>query len=126
MRFSLPAVFCLLLLAGIGTGCNNEKAQILPSPKGYDLSRPRERKLPIELDEISGLFYHAADNSLFGIQDERGLLYKIYPDKEVAIERWSFANGGDFEDVVVWDNYFFVLRSNGNISHLSSVLPASL
>ncbi len=107
----------LLLLAGGGWGCNNEKRQILPSPKGYNLSRPRERKLPIELDEISGLFYHTADNSLFAIQDERGLLYKIYPDKEVAIERWSFASGGDFEDVVIWNNTFFVLKSNGNITH---------
>ncbi len=116
MRFSLSAVFGLLFLAGSGTGCNNNKAQILPSPKGYNLSRPRERKLPIELDEISGLFYHAADNSLFAIQDERGLLYKIFPDEEVAIERWKFADGGDFEEVIVWDDAFYVLKSNGNIS----------
>ena len=120
MRLYLPLAVLLFLFAGTLESCsNNQQVQILPSPKGYNLLRPRERKLPIELDEISGLFYHATDNSLFAIQDERGLLYKIYPDKEVSIERWSFASGGDFEDLTLVGKTFFVLKSNGNITHFS-------
>jgi uncharacterized protein YjiK len=73
-------------------------------------------KLPIELDEISGIFYSIKDTSVFAIQDEQGLLYKIHPLKDRAIERWKFAPQGDYEDVVVLGRTFYVLRSNGDMS----------
>lgn len=108
------ALLCLFCAA-----CDDTPQLVYPSPKGYQLDRPEVRKLPIELDEISGLSYSVTDKSLYAIQDERGLLYKIQPFGKNNIERWSFGKIGDYEDVVVLNRNFYVLRSNGNISVFS-------
>ncbi len=89
---------------------------VYPSPKGYELASPEIKKLPIELDEISGITWHEKDKSLFAIQDEQGLMYKIRPYQHQNIERWRFGLPGDYEDVVLQDGKFYVLKSNGNIS----------
>ena len=74
-------------------------------------------KLPLELDEISGVAYYAGDSSLFAVNDEKGWLYKLKKGKQ--IQRWYFSKGADFEDVVLLDRIFYVLQSNGNIIRLS-------
>ncbi len=105
-----------MLLLGSILACNNTPKTVYPSPKGYSLASPELKKLPIELDEISGLSYSAKDTSLYAIQDERGLLYKIRPFGNHNIERWPFANSGDYEDIVLLNRTFYTLKSNGNIS----------
>ncbi len=104
-----------VLLVLFFTACQEAPQLVYPSPKGYQLDKPEVRKLPVELDEISGLSYVANDKSLYAIQDERGLLYKIHPFGQHNIERWAFAKGGDYEDVVVLGQKFYVLKSNGAI-----------
>lgn len=86
------------------------------SPSGYDLTRPKVMKLPLELDEISGISYSAKDSSLLAINDERGWLYKIFPAHPKRIERWHFGPGGDYEDIAIHDSTIYVLRSKGVIS----------
>ena len=99
-------------------GCNNGTAkEILASPEGYNLRTAIQIKLPLELDEISGVAYYPADSSLFAINDEKGWLYKI--KKGQPMKRWKFSAGADFEDVVLLDSVFYVLQSNGNILRLS-------
>lgn len=102
------------LLIALLTSCN-EKETVYPNPPGYDLAKPFEMKLPAELDEISGLAYYPKDSSIFAINDERGWLYKIYPQYPGRIEKWKFYDGADFEDLVLLDSTFYVLVSNGNI-----------
>ena len=85
------------------------------SPDGYDLTQPIAIKLPLELDEISGVAYYAKDTSLFAIQDESGLLYKIPLNRPQNIEKWKYKKGADYEDVVLLNESFFVLVSNGDI-----------
>ncbi len=109
--FVLPGLLLLSL-----TACNEPPRKVYPSPKGYELGEPEQKKLPIELDEISGIAYHAEDEALFAIQDETGLLYKIRPFHKENIERWRFGLSGDYEDVVLLNNKFYVLKSNGNIA----------
>jgi uncharacterized protein YjiK len=70
-----------------------------------------------ELDEISGLYYYPKDTSVFAINDETGLLYKIYIRNKVEIERWKFDEGGDFEDLSLVDSTFYILKSNGNLTY---------
>ena len=90
---------------------------IIKSPPGYNMKAAIQVKLPLELDEISGVAYYPVDSSIFAINDEKGWLYKI--KKNTPIRRWKFSPGADFEDVVLMDSTFYVLQSDGNIMRLS-------
>lgn len=85
-------------------------------PKGYDLGHPRVIKLPTELDEISGLAYYPKDTCVFAIVDEAGLLYKIFLNHPKQIEKWHFGDKSDYEDLVLLDSNFYVLKSKGKIA----------
>jgi uncharacterized protein YjiK len=109
----------------VAAGCNNSTAkETLTSPKEYNLRMAYETKLPLDLDEISGVAYYSADSSLFAINDEKGWLYKL--KKGQPIRRWKFSGGADFEDVVLLDSVFYVLQSNGNILRLSFVSQSTV
>jgi len=108
---------CLSCNPGEANNKNDSaKEETLTSPKGYDLTKPIEIKLPLELDEISGVAYHPEDTSVFAIQDENGLLYKIPLNNPQNIEKWEYRKGADYEDVVLKGDRFYVLQSNGNIT----------
>lgn len=81
----------------------------------YDLDHPQIINLPSGLNEISGIVYSAKDKSLFAIEDEDGILYQITLSKPVQVKQWQFGKHGDYEDVTLVDNTFYVLESNGNI-----------
>jgi uncharacterized protein YjiK len=115
----------LLALAGIAfpiaigiTGCGKGGEKYI-NPVGYNFMAPHQYKLPLELDEISGVAFYAKDSSIFAINDEKGWLYKIKPGNQVDIRRWKFSSGADFEDLVLFDSSFYVLQSNGNIIKIS-------
>jgi uncharacterized protein YjiK len=116
MKSILRNTIVLLVLVFSFSYCNT-KASRYPSPEGYNMSTASRIKLPLELDEISGLAYYPVDSSLFAINDEKGWLYKIKKGHE--IKRWKFSEGADFEDLVLIDSIFYVLQSNGNILRLS-------
>jgi uncharacterized protein YjiK len=86
------------------------------SPDGYDLNKPFLIKLPVELDEISGVAFYAKDTSVFAVGDEFGWLYKIPLTGSRPIRKWKFSTEGDYEDLVMVDKVFYVLQSNGNIT----------
>jgi uncharacterized protein YjiK len=108
---------CMALgLISLRCGTATEKA-VLKNPDGYNMKMAVQFKLPLELDEISGVAYNASDSSIFAINDEKGWLYKIRRGRQ--IQAWKFSAGADFEDVVLLDSAFYVLRSNGDIIRLS-------
>ena len=110
-------VFGLVVTLAVGSGCKGKKEQAkFPSPAGYDLSNPVILNLRTELDEISGIHYYAKDTSLFAINDEMGVLYKIYNRKPLYIEQWRFSPGADYEDIALLDSTFYVLQSHGDIT----------
>ena len=86
-----------------------------PSIPGYDLSNPIMIHLETGLDEISGIVYYEKDTSVFAINDELGVLYKIYIRKKIEVKSWKFATHGDYEDIALVDSTFYVLQSNGDI-----------
>jgi uncharacterized protein YjiK len=109
--------FCMALgLASLQCGTATEKPA-LKNPDGYNMRTAVQLKLPLELDEISGVAYNVSDSSVFAINDEKGWLYKI--KRGHRIQTWKFSKGADFEDVVLLDSAFYVLRSNGDIIRLS-------
>ena len=103
-------------LASLHCG-SRTKTVVMESPEGYNMKMAVQFKLPLELDEISGVAYFPGDSSVFAINDEKGWLYKIRKGR--GIHHWQFSKGADFEDVVLIDSIFYVLQSNGNILRLS-------
>ena len=106
-----PFLYWLLVL--FITGCQDSTKYV--NPPQFDLQKPYEMKLPLELDEISGVAYYPKDSSVFAINDERGWIYKIGLGVKKGMLRWKFSSGADFEDVVMLDSTFYVLQSNGTI-----------
>jgi len=112
-------IFLLALaIAALITGCGNKGEKYI-SPAGYNFKTPHQYKLPLELDEISGVAFYAKDSSIFAINDEKGWLYKVKAGNQLDIRRWKFSSGADFEDLVLLDSSFYVLQSNGNIIKIS-------
>jgi uncharacterized protein YjiK len=108
----------LFLLAVTSMHCHNDNnGKVVTNPDGYNMKAAVQIKLPLDLDEISGVAYYPGDSSIFAINDEKGWLYKIKKGRE--IRRWKFSQGADFEDVVLLDSMFYVLQSNGNIMRLN-------
>jgi uncharacterized protein YjiK len=108
------SLFSLLLTSLIFTRCNRGK-DVFTSPPGYDMEKPFQLKLPLELDEISGLAYYPKDSSVFAINDEKGWLYKLGLGRNRSMIRWKFSSGADFEDLALLDSTFFVLQSSGTV-----------
>ena len=110
----------LLVISCLFTHCGS-KSEAEPvtfaNPDGYDMRKAVRVKLPLELDEISGVAYYPRDSSIFAINDEKGWLYKIKRGRQII--HWPFAQGADFEDLVLLDSAFYVLQSTGNISRVS-------
>jgi uncharacterized protein YjiK len=97
--------------------CNqSSRKSNLPSIPGYDLNNPVTVHLKANLDEISGIYYYPKDTSVFAINDEQGMLFKIYIRKNPQVKKWKFSEGADYEDIVLVDSTFYALHSNGNIS----------
>ncbi len=107
----VPLILLLFLLS-----CQSQTSpENLSSPDGYDLNKPFVLKLPSYLDEISGLAYYPKDKSTFAINDEEGWLYKVYLHDKMPIQKWKYAPGDDFEDLVLYDSTFYILQSTGKI-----------
>jgi hypothetical protein len=110
----MVVVFVLIFVFSCG---NKKKAASYPQIPGYEMADPVVIHLKGDLDEISGISYYAKDTSIFAINDERGILYKIYLRKKIEIKKWKFSNDADYEDVAFkeTDSSFYVLSSSGNI-----------
>src|SRR5436190_19054087 len=107
----------IILIAGLFFSCGQETNKT-QSPEGYNFSSGYRYTLPSVLNEISGLSYYVKDSSVFSIQDEKGFLFKIRFTNPLKIERWKFGNGADYEDIVLRDSNFYVLKSKGSIEKL--------
>lgn len=108
-----PLFILIAMLAFVS--CKSGKKGHYPNPPGYNLSKPAIYKLPGALDEISGIVFYPKDSSLFAINDEQGWLFKIHLGIPVQIERWKFSDAGDYEDLVLRDSTFYVLKSKGAV-----------
>jgi uncharacterized protein YjiK len=111
------ACFICLFIVYINSRCTPSNGKpAYKSPDGYNLNKPFLLKLPVELDEISGLAFYAKDTSVFAIGDEFGWLYKIPLTGGRPIRKWKFASEGDYEDLALVDKVFYILKSNGDIT----------
>jgi uncharacterized protein YjiK len=111
--FKITVIFFMPVASIVMYSCNNVGENNFKSPIGYNLNKPYLVKLPLELDEISGISYYEKDSSIFAISDDRGALFKIKPN--IKIGKWKFSHGADFEEMTRIDSTFYILQSNGDI-----------
>jgi len=114
---SLNNYITLLFLTGMACiTIVDEKQMVVKSGNyEYSLSDPDViYKLPVRLEEISGLDY-LGDRILLCVEDEEGILY-FYNTREKKVTREiKFAKSGDYEGVTHIDNMAYVVKSNGNL-----------
>lgn len=85
----------------------------------YILTADASYSMPSVLQEISGLtFVKGIVNTLYAVQDEQGILYEYDVAKEEISSTITFAGKGDYEEVTTDGVYFYVLKSNGDITSL--------
>lgn len=113
-RYSFYVTIIAILLFSC-SDANKEKKHADSNNDQYDLQNPFVIKLPESLAEISGIAYYAKDSSVFAIEDEDGMLYKIKLTQSNDIKKWRFDKKHDFEDLILKDSVFYVLISNGDI-----------
>jgi hypothetical protein len=123
--FTFRQVLIFIVLIPINFSCAQNTKNV-ESPEGYNLSSGYRYTLPSLLTEISGISYFSGDSSVFSIDDEKGFLYKIHFTNPLKIERWKFGNGADYEDLVLLDSSFYVLKSKGFIERLRFQSPDSI
>ncbi len=68
------------------------------------------------MSEISGVFYDTASKQLFGIADDKPIIYIIDPDSDSVAEHFVIpGDPKDLEDITRVDSITYVLISNGTI-----------
>ena len=72
-------------------------------------------KLPIALQEISGITFSNDEKSFYAIEDENGVVYQVDVVTGKIIDKFSFRKQGDYEDVVLVKGAVYVLKSTGTI-----------
>lgn len=112
------------VLSSVFIGCGLKKSGDAPAIP-YDIKAPQIFILPPELDEISGMAPTISGDTLLAIHDEKGDLYYLSLEGKV-IGFKTFHKGGDFEDIVVIGKGAFILKSNGNLSHIQDYAADSL
>jgi hypothetical protein len=92
------------------------------SPEGYDFSSPEKILMKEALLEISGITFHQErPDTLLAINDESGKLFYFTQD-DLKPHTVKFAGDGDYEDVAVYKDSIFVLRSDGSLFSLPDSL----
>lgn len=101
----------MLLFSLAAISCMGQKEYT--SPAGYDLSRPETFKMPVILDEISGITFTNSD-TLYAVQDENGTVFHFKPGSK-DLGATKFGKKGDYEDLSVSNGNMVVLRSDGSL-----------
>ncbi len=107
-RFYFISTLCALLSV---VSCESQKRYA--SPPGYDLNKPVTWKMPMVLNEISGIaFNKGVYDTLYAEQDEDGKVFHFkLGDHQLQTTR--FGKKGDFEDIAICKDYVIMLRSDG-------------
>ena len=78
------------------------------------------------MDEISGIVFDPAINSLIAINDEEGKLYQVYLNGKPPSNGKRFSKGGDYEDLCFDGKDWYALKSNGNIYRIINPMTDSM
>jgi len=108
---TIPLLIVMLVVQFTSTSCSEPAA--LNNPPNYDLGKPVVYKMPVILDEISGIaFNHGNADTIFAEQDEEGKLFYFHLG-DTEIKHTKFSKRGDYEDVAICNGQVIMLRSDG-------------
>ena len=117
----LPSIISILILsvsiAMISCSSSGDEAEAEMESYGfaYDLTAPdADYELHDDLDEISGISWYS-HNKLACIQDEKGIIYLFDEVTGEITGSYPFARHGDYEDIAIYHDTAWVLKSNGTI-----------
>lgn len=80
------------------------------------LIKSKSYVLPKTLNEISGItFLNNSNELVYAIQDEAGLIYTYDLSSGTITSQFEFGEDGDYEEITNDGEYFYVLKSNGDI-----------
>ena len=104
-------------------GSGNAYYSAMKEQIGYQLDQPSAKHiLGLELDEISGIHF-INDSEIAAIHDEEGRIFIYNWDKKKVTDRIKFGKSGDYEDIELVDNIYYVIKSNGNIYQVDRASP---
>ena len=109
-------LYVAVLLSIFGAcACKYPGGKKYTSPKGYDFTKPDKFNMPSSLLEISGIaFRNANSDTVYSIQDEDGKLFRQKWDVKKQ-RNMKFAPKGDYEDLAIFNEMVFILKSNGTL-----------
>lgn len=114
-RFYMNFLYFTVLLGIFGTSACKNPRNKYTSPEGYDFTEPDKFNMPSSLLEVSGItFYKDNNDTIYSIQDEDGKLFRQKWDVKKQYSM-KFARKGDFEDLAIFNEMVFVLKSNGTL-----------
>lgn len=115
-QFAITYLMVLLLSASIPfiTACS-QVSEPVQNEGPYKLSEPEKITMQESLLEISGIALRSNnDDTVYAVQDEAGKIYCVaLQDKKTV--HYRFAKDGDFEDIAVFKQQIFMLRSDGTL-----------
>src|SRR5436190_20047673 len=107
---NMQIVFLMWLLQFAAPACT--APDVVISPPGYDLSKPKIYKMPSVLEEISGIaLNHGKTDTIYAEQDEEGKLFYFHLG-DTEIKHTKFSKRGDYEDVAISNGLVIMLRSD--------------
>ncbi len=113
MRKSYLIIGAIWLLV-LGGSCQSKTDEPFIT-QGYDLGNPEKIFMPDILLEVSGIsFYPGNNDSIWAVQDERGMVFQL-KQGEKKYRDFRFAKDGDYEDLSFLNQDLYVLRSDGHI-----------
>ncbi|WP_338229414.1 SdiA-regulated domain-containing protein [Algoriphagus taiwanensis] len=75
--------------------------------------------MPKKLREISGIAWHR--DEILAIEDENGIIYRIDPKSGEILSEQKFGKPGDYEDILIFEDKAWVLRSDGAIFQVENL-----
>ena len=112
---------CILILTvpGVMNSCSTAGHDAISAQRAqklaYDINSPdTDYELQPILREISGISWYR-ENKIACIQDEKGIIYLFDEVTEGISGSYPFARHGDYEDITVYQDTAWVLKSNGTI-----------
>ncbi len=109
-RVFLASFFFLFLVS-----CKNPKSRVIQSPPHYSFKNVLSAKLDRRLLEVSGITWNPEKNYFLAHNDEEGILFILDKDLKGIVREYKFAGKGDYEDVALYNNEPYILRSDGVI-----------
>jgi hypothetical protein len=114
-RLYMNFLYLFLTLIVFGSYACKNLVNKYTSPQGYNFSEPEKFNMPSSLLEISGIaFRNGLSDTIYSIQDEDGKLFRQGWDVKKQYHM-KFGPKGDYEDVAIFNEMVFILKSNGTL-----------